>query len=167
MRGFYGKSHSLSMTPTAKCDRQDIDQTAKKRTSPWSAMPIRPGSQDLLRCCSGFSWRYGKYAKWVSELIVTTAKPISAPNRARTGCRFRREPGTIPAPTGEATPVASSQGGTGADALRDRNVDEDPSSCLGRAPLVPVMKSADLRYRNNGSAFRRLHGPRFRRVLGQ
>ena len=38
---------------------------------------------------------------------------------------------------------------------------------LGGAPLVPVMKPANLRYRDNGSAFRRLHGPRFRRVLDQ
>jgi hypothetical protein len=30
-----------------------------------------------------------------------------------------------------------------------------------------VMKSTDLRYRDNGSAFRRLHGSRFRRVLAE
>jgi hypothetical protein len=41
-----------------------------------------------------------------------------------------------------------------------------PHSSRG-APLVPVMKPANLRYRDNDSAFRRLHGPRFRRVLDQ
>src|SRR5260370_22137320 len=38
---------------------------------------------------------------------------------------------------------------------------------LGCAPLVPVMKAANLRYRYHGSQFRLVHGPRFRRVLGQ
>jgi hypothetical protein len=37
----------------------------------------------------------------------------------------------------------------------------------GGAPFVPVMKSTDLRYRDNGSALRRLHGSRFRRVLAE
>jgi hypothetical protein len=37
---------------------------------------------------------------------------------------------------------------------RGRNVDEGCFASLGGAPLVPVMKSADLRYRNNGPAFR-------------
>jgi len=37
----------------------------------------------------------------------------------------------------------------------------------GCAPLVPVVKTADLRDSNDPSEFRRLHGPRFRRVLGQ
>jgi len=35
-----------------------------------------------------------------------------------------------------------------------QNVDEGYFASLGGAPLVSVMKSADLRYRNNGSAFR-------------
>jgi hypothetical protein len=37
----------------------------------------------------------------------------------------------------------------------------------GCAALVAVMKSANLRYGNDGSECRRLHGPRFRCVLGQ
>ena len=37
----------------------------------------------------------------------------------------------------------------------------------GCAPLVPVVKSANLRYRDHGSQFRRLHRPWFRRVFGQ
>ena len=37
----------------------------------------------------------------------------------------------------------------------------------GCAPLVAVVKTANLRYGNDGSEFRRVHGPRFRRVLGQ
>jgi hypothetical protein len=37
---------------------------------------------------------------------------------------------------------------------RGRKVDAGYFASLGGAPLVPVMKSADLRYRNNGSAFR-------------
>ena len=39
-----------------------------------------------------------------------------------------------------------------------------PSS--GCASLVAVVKTANLRYGNHGSQFRRLHRPRFRRVLG-
>jgi hypothetical protein len=35
-----------------------------------------------------------------------------------------------------------------------QNVDEGYFASLGGAPLVSVMQSADLRYRNNGSAFR-------------
>ena len=37
----------------------------------------------------------------------------------------------------------------------------------GCASLVAVVKSANLWDRNDGSAFRRVHGPWFRRVLGQ
>ena len=37
----------------------------------------------------------------------------------------------------------------------------------GCAPLVAVMKPANLGDRNDGSAIRRVHGPRFRCVLGQ
>ena len=37
---------------------------------------------------------------------------------------------------------------------------------LGCAALVAVMKSANLRYGNDGSECRRLHGPGFRCVLG-
>ena len=50
---------------------------------------------------------------------------------------------------------------------RGKNVAEGYFASLAGAPLVPVMESADLRYRNNGSAFRWVHGPRFRRVLSQ
>jgi hypothetical protein len=38
---------------------------------------------------------------------------------------------------------------------------------LGCAPLVAVVKPANLRYCNDGAAVRRLHGPRFGCVLGQ
>jgi hypothetical protein len=37
----------------------------------------------------------------------------------------------------------------------------------GSAPLVAMMKTANLRDRNHGSQCRRVHGTRFRRVLGQ
>src|ERR1039457_6525577 len=37
----------------------------------------------------------------------------------------------------------------------------------GGAPLVAVVKPANLRYRNDGAAFWRVHRPRFGRVLGQ
>src|SRR5580765_3906134 len=37
----------------------------------------------------------------------------------------------------------------------------------GSAPLVAVVKPANLRYRNDGAAFSRVHRPRFGRVLGQ
>ncbi len=37
----------------------------------------------------------------------------------------------------------------------------------GYASLVAVTKSANLRYGNHGSEFQWMHGPRFRRVLGQ
>ena len=43
-----------------------------------------------------------------------------AANKRGTDSTFRRELGTIPAPTGESCPVASLQSGTGAAALRDR-----------------------------------------------
>jgi hypothetical protein len=47
-----------------------------------------------------------------------------------------------------------------------RNSGED--GCVEAVrPLVPVVETANLRYRNDGSAFRRVHRPRFRRVLGQ
>jgi hypothetical protein len=39
--------------------------------------------------------------------------------------------------------------------------------CLGCATLVAVVKSANLRYGNDGPDFQRVHGPRFRCVLGQ
>ena len=38
---------------------------------------------------------------------------------------------------------------------------------LGCAPLVPVVKTANLRYRNDGSEFQRLHGSWFRCVLSE
>jgi hypothetical protein len=38
------------------------------------------------------------------------------------------------------------------------------SSC---ASLVPMVKTAHLRYRYHGSQLRRVHGPRFRRVFAQ
>jgi hypothetical protein len=38
---------------------------------------------------------------------------------------------------------------------------------LGCAPLVAVMKPANLRDRNDGAAVRRVHWSRFRRVFGQ
>jgi hypothetical protein len=38
---------------------------------------------------------------------------------------------------------------------------------FGFAPLIPVVKTANLGYGSDGSGFRRVRGPRFRRVLGQ
>lgn len=37
----------------------------------------------------------------------------------------------------------------------------------GRVPLLPVVKTANLRYRDHGSEFRRVYGPRLRRVYSQ
>jgi hypothetical protein len=39
--------------------------------------------------------------------------------------------------------------------------------CSGRVPLVPVVKTTNLRYRDHGSEFRRVYGPRLRRVFSQ
>jgi hypothetical protein len=39
--------------------------------------------------------------------------------------------------------------------------------CSRYTPLVAVVKTANLRNRNDGAEFRWVHGPRFRRVLGQ
>ena len=49
--------------------------------------------------------------------------------------------------------------------IQSRNWGRGPLR-LGCAPLVAVMKPADLRNGNDGAAIRRVHRPRLRRVLG-
>jgi hypothetical protein len=89
----------------------------------------------------------------VEELSLPQIPSRRQQSRAGTGCTFRREPGTISSPDWRGVScrlIAVRNSGT----PRGKNVAEGYFASLGGAPLVPVMKSADLRYRYNGSAFR-------------
>ena len=58
-----------------------------------------------------------------------------------------------------------SERGSWAQMSQGRN--ETTTVCLGCAPLVPVVKTSDLRYRHDGFGFPRVHRPRFRCLLRQ
>jgi hypothetical protein len=108
-----------------------------------SASP-NEGDLDLHALANAIIWRE------IRSTPVPTANPISPPTgrvRAarlaasleRSRARLARR-GLSPHYSEELTELP-----------RGKNVAE---ASLGGAPLVPVMKSAELRYRNNGSVFR-------------
>ena len=121
------------------------------------------GSQIAIRSCSQ---RFQASVAIGNAICGRNGRPITAANQI-SGHSSRSEAGS-----GEIHVAIEAQGSHVCYGPResthlslDRNCGE--GCYLGCAPLVAVVKTANLRYGSNRSKCRRVHGPRVRRILGQ
>ena len=124
----------------------------------------------MLLDLAGRKPAYSGKARATARSIVPTANPICdihdvLPHaRNPTVACPQRSPRICMLTPARGRAAFSGINGSEWDCSGAGNAPRRPQSS-GGAPFVPMMKPANLRYRDNGSAFWRLHGPRFRRVL--